>query len=210
MAAIDYKQILKDVGEELLSLRNQRATLEKALDMINVQIEAAAQLHNAVAPILGEPPISVNEGVVGIENLNELGISAAVRTILEANPTENFTAAQMRDRMTEKGYDWKDTENALPAVHTVLVRLAKGDVAVSDSAQGAKTFRLKPTKQAISLAGATAGFTIPNFNVSEILKAAELAVKNADLIGKQAALLSPPPRTVLARQRVKRRFSVPR
>jgi hypothetical protein len=84
---------------------------------------------------------------VATTNLNDLGISGAVRSMLETSPNQDFTAAQMRDAMSERGFDWKDIGNPLPAVHTVLGRLVKNGTAVtSNNAEGTKVFRLAPPK----------------------------------------------------------------
>jgi hypothetical protein len=145
MTSLDYKRMFSEAQAELETLQARRANLETELEEVKAGIEDATRLYNAIAAVLDEPALPTAEDVYQIMpvgmNLNTVGISVAVLMVLDGNPNQSFTAAQMRDRLTEEGYDWKNVENPLPPVHTVLTRLMKsGRANPVKTAEGARAF----------------------------------------------------------------------
>ncbi len=144
MAELDYKQMFADARAELQHLQASKANVEELLGKINAKIEAMTKTYNAIAPLLDEQPIpSVADAVVfpDIEALKAAGISVAVKSVLDSATTENFTPAEVRDRLAKQGWDWGRYANPLATVHTVLVRLAESKAVKEDrTPEGRKCF----------------------------------------------------------------------
>jgi hypothetical protein len=138
MELSDYKRTFDKLKEDIAHLDRSRINVEDQLSKLIIQRDALVQ------PILGEELIVVENAVnASIEAISSAGISPAVRMILDGYPHESFTAATMRDRLAQRGWDWSKYINPLATVHSVLVRLAKAGHAKEDTKtnpDGAKSF----------------------------------------------------------------------
>jgi len=143
--------MFQDAKKELEALQTAKANLESQLDGLNSKIDAMTKTYNAIAPLVGQQPIptfkdfSIN---AGIEVLRAAGISVAVHSVIESSPQEIFTAASVRDRLAQQGWNWGDYVNPLATVHTVLVRLAESGAIKETTKDGRRAFhstnRLEP------------------------------------------------------------------
>ena len=140
----EYKATFLKLKQDIAALDRARAEAENALARLIEQRDSLVQAHNALAPALGEQPLRVENAVkASIEAISAAGISTAVRIILDEYAQETFTAAQVRDRLSQRGWDWSPYANPLATVHSVLNRLEKSGHAKLDtkvSAEGAKSF----------------------------------------------------------------------
>jgi len=126
---------------ELEKLQAAKHNLESQISDVNAQLDAMTKTYNAIAPLVNEQPIPTIADVAvsaGIEVLKAAGISVAVRSLLDMNVSEDFTAALVRDRLGEKGWDWEKYVNPLSTVHTVLVRLVESGAAKESATKDGK------------------------------------------------------------------------
>ena len=149
MELVDYKRMLEQAKGDLISLQAVKANLENKLNDVNAKIDAMTKTHNAIAPIVGEDPIPGSiESLVNtsVESIMSAGISAAVKSVLDIDPSESYTAAEMRDLLAGQGWKWEKYVNPHGTVYTTLIRLVQskvakaGDPRPGTSGDGAKTF----------------------------------------------------------------------
>jgi len=158
-----------DARAELQLRQAQKANVEALLGEINAKIEAMTKTYNAIAPLVDEQPISsVADAVLfpDIEALKAAGISVAAKFILDSAATENFTPAEVRDRLAKQGWDWGKYTNPLATVHTVLVRLAESKAVKEDrTPEGRKCFYSANRISRLAVPVLTGGFTVPGSEV---------------------------------------------
>ena len=71
----------------------------------------------------------------------ELGLTEAIRNLLESNRKEWFNAVRIRDRLKASGFDFSGyTSNPLASIHTVLKRFKRTEVKARQSAAGIKEY----------------------------------------------------------------------
>ncbi len=136
--------MLAETKAQLDLLQKSKAQIESQLSSVRSQIDALTKTYNAIAPLVGVSPIPNLTAMIldaGLEALKAVGISAAVRSVLDSSPDENFTAATVRDRLATRGWVWGEYANPLATVHATLVRLAKSGFAKEDvTGEGKKCF----------------------------------------------------------------------
>jgi hypothetical protein len=150
MAGLDYGKMFSDAQGELQQLQAAKTNLEEKLDEVVKKITAMTKTYNAIAPLVGKyciPELSDPIVPPGIEALKAAGISVAVKAVLDQFPNENFTAATVRDRLGNKGWEWSNYSNPLSTVHTTLVRLVAGGVAKEGRDKDLKKFFYSATRQ---------------------------------------------------------------
>jgi hypothetical protein len=142
---LDYQKMFADAKGELEQLQAAKGNLEAKLAQVSTRVDAMTKAYNAIAPLVGEQPIpTLKDALIttGIEVLKAAGITVAVRWVLDSAPTEDFTASSVRDRLGTQGWDWGDSyANALPTIHTTLVRLVESGAAKeTTTSEGKKAF----------------------------------------------------------------------
>jgi len=153
MEVADYKKMFDQAKADLIALRAAKANLENQLNDVVAKIDAMTKTYNAIAPLVGEDPVpGIMESLVNtsVDSIMAAGITAAVRSVLEAAPAgEKFTAAEMRDRLAAQGWKWEKYNNPQGTVYTVLTRLVQSGVANEEpprpntTGDGAKCFSAK-------------------------------------------------------------------
>jgi hypothetical protein len=144
---LNYQRMLDEVKGELQHLQTVKENLDSKLADVNCRIEAMTKTYNALAPLLGAPFIAnvTDESIFpDIEMLKAAGITVAVRSTLDSIPPSEpaITAAQMRDMMAHRGWDWGSYSNPLATVYNLLRRLvAAGFAEHGLPSDGTKTFR---------------------------------------------------------------------
>ena len=118
--SIDYKSWYASAKAELKRVQNERIELERSIGDRDKQIAALIQTLNAIAPLVGEapvvePPRDATEGC-------PKGLTDCIRTILQQT-TEPLSAAQIRDRLEQMGFDMGSYSNPLANIHTIVKRL---------------------------------------------------------------------------------------
>lgn len=149
METADYKRILEEAKADLVRLQTAKGNLEDKLNDVNAKIDAMTKTFNAIAPLVGEDPIpGVMESIVNtsVDSIMSSGISVAVKSVLDGAPWEDFTAAEVKDRLAGQGWKWQKYNNPQGTVYTTLSRLVgsgkakEGGPRPGTSGDGAKTF----------------------------------------------------------------------
>jgi hypothetical protein len=80
------------------------------------------------------------------DTLGRIGLTDAVRNVLEQSPKQWFTVAQVRDALQDAGFDFSSyTSNPLSSVSTTLKRIKSPDIE-SAEIEGVTAYRSKNTK----------------------------------------------------------------
>jgi hypothetical protein len=118
--SVDYKSWFENAKTELQKVQEEKAGLQRAVVERDRQIAALIQTMNAIAPLVGEEPLTLpaNEGT----DIAPGGMTDGIRTIL-TEAGEPLTASEIRDRLQQKGFDMKSYSNPLANIHTILRRL---------------------------------------------------------------------------------------
>ena len=149
MEKADYKKIIDQAKADLVHLQASKANLENHLNDVNAKIDAMTKTYNAIAPLVDEDPIpGLMESLINtsVDSIMSAGISVAIKSVLDGSPNEDFTAADMRDRLAGQGWKWEKYTNPQGTVYTTLTRLVQSGVAKDGaprpgtSGDGAKTF----------------------------------------------------------------------
>ncbi len=86
--------------------------------------------------------LSAFETVLELAVKNDVGLTEAVRNLLESNPSEWLNAIQVRDRLVASGFDFSAySSNPLASVHTVLKRFKRTDVKMRKGKSPIKEFK---------------------------------------------------------------------
>ena len=124
----DYKNIYEQLAIQLCSLQETRAELEAKLGDIRKEMEGIDETMSRLAPLAG---YSDPNSVAG------LGITDAVRGVLD--PTIRMSAAEVKTKMEERGFDFSDYSAPDASVRTILKRLVDAKKAEVEK-EGYKTF----------------------------------------------------------------------
>lgn len=132
---IDYTKIFADIWE-------RRAELAKEQARIETEVEKLSRMLNATFHMM--PPEEKKEFSAAFKSLQiqDKGLTAAVKQILKTNRQEWLTAVQVRDKLKEVGFDFGGyTSNPLVSVHSVLKRLKPREVQAKILVDGTKEYR---------------------------------------------------------------------
>jgi hypothetical protein len=101
-------------------LHDRRSTLEADLSEVNTQIEHLNEILKHLAPLAGMPG----------GNLASLGLTNAVRWVLE-NAEDRMSPTDVRDKLTEKGFDLSALTAPMGSIYKILSRLADDSKEIS-------------------------------------------------------------------------------
>jgi hypothetical protein len=110
----DYAERWQELWKEKMRLSDQRTTLETELSEITTSINHISEVLGHLAPLAGVPYQ---------ENIAALGITDAIKYVLEHNKGP-MSAAEVRDALTEKGFDMSSHSAPMSSVYKILSRLA--------------------------------------------------------------------------------------
>jgi hypothetical protein len=128
MALPDYKDIYELLAIQLSNLQETRAELEAKLGDVRKEMEGLEETMGRLAPLAGySDPNSVAE----------LGITDAVRGVLD--PKTRMSAAEVKAKMEERGFDFSEYSAPDASVRTILKRLVEAKKAEVEK-EGYKTF----------------------------------------------------------------------
>lgn len=144
MEDIDFRAMFDGAKRALETLDAKIANLEHELERTQSERKAALQIYNATAPLVDEPLLPASTDPLlppaSISLFKTGGISVAVRSMLDTYWKEDFTPAEMRDKLAEAGWDWSNYKSPLATVHTTLMRLVESEKAKATSKEGKKAF----------------------------------------------------------------------
>jgi hypothetical protein len=121
MAPIDYKTLLAHAFEVYGNLLQDRQNLD-------LELARQKQFIKATMNMLPDEDREVFNLI--LENYGgELGLTDAIRKVLQNNPKKSFTATEVRDKLKEAKFDFSSYKaNPLASIHAVLKRLKAEEV----------------------------------------------------------------------------------
>jgi hypothetical protein len=125
MAPIDYEALLTQAFSEYGEMLENR----QALDL---EIAKKRQFIKATMNMLPDDAREAFNAV--LENYGgELGLTDAIRKVLQTEPKKSFTATEVRDKLKKSGFDFSSYKaNPLASIHAVLKRLKPEEVESTD------------------------------------------------------------------------------
>lgn len=114
MFETEYDQVWGEMFKKRAHLFSKRADLEAELTDVNKQIVHLNEILNHLAPLAGIPDN---------EDIASMGITDAIRWILN-NTEARLSAPDVRDKLTEKGYDLSSLTAPMSSIYKVLSRLS--------------------------------------------------------------------------------------
>lgn len=138
MIDTDYNAILKRAFEEYGKLLADRENLD-------LQITKQFQFIRATINMLADEERDEYEKAIAKLALDSIGLTEAIRRILQASPSRWHTATDVRDKLVTTGFDFATYKaNPLASVHSVLKRLKPMEFE-STTIDGVMAWRLKET-----------------------------------------------------------------
>lgn len=130
-------------------LDSARAELQALLEqksLIDSKIAAIEQTIQILEPTYGKTPVWPSLAANLLLTANELGLTFAVRKVLESRPNTELSPVSVRDHAVMAGYSFEERSNPMAEVHQILKRLAESDprfVAVPQS--GGTCYKFDPS-----------------------------------------------------------------
>lgn len=135
----DYETIFTAHVKKLIDLNNKekeiRSEIDKVAEMVKVSFSLmSAEEQTRFTGLMQEAIEQVMK--------EDMGLTDAVRKLLESNPNEWFDAIKVRDRLNQNGFDFSGyTSNPLASIHTVLKRFKRKEVKTRKNAVGMNEYR---------------------------------------------------------------------
>lgn len=141
MGTPDYKAIYAELANKVAELYQARTELEVRLGDITKELEGLEETLAHLAPLAGYAPASE------LDSVSSLGITDAVRGVL--SPTTRMSAAEVKAKMEERGFDFSEYSAPDASVRTILKRLVEAKKAEQEK-EGYKIFyKYLPTDEEI-------------------------------------------------------------
>jgi hypothetical protein len=130
MPLIDYNAILTQAFEDYGTLLQHR-------EDIDLELAKKKQFIRATMNMLSDKEREAfnNDAFNMILEMGtgELGLTDAIRKVLQAQPRKSFTATEVRDKLKEAKFDFSSYKaNPLASIHAVLKRLKPEEVEFTD------------------------------------------------------------------------------
>jgi hypothetical protein len=130
----DYAKIFVEQLRKLSELIQQR-------DGLNAEIDKVTQLVSACYNMLSEQDQKNYSNAFSTISewyaKQEVGLTEAIRNVLQSNPKAWFTPIQIRDRLQQSGFNFSAyISNPLSSVHSVLKRFKDTEVKTTDGING--------------------------------------------------------------------------
>ena len=122
MAPIDYKAILEQAFAEYGSMILERQGLD-------LEIAKKKQFIRATMNMLPDEEREKFNTAFEVVSGESLGLTDAIRKVLQSNPKKPFTATEVRDQLQKSKFDFSAyRSNPLASIHAVLKRLKSEEV----------------------------------------------------------------------------------
>lgn len=133
-AQSDYWQTWQDLWSERSALTDQRTTLENDLSEIKIKLAHLDEILDHLQPLAG---------VTITHNISSLGITDAIRAVMEQAKAP-MSASDVRNALTEKGYDLSSLSAPMSSIYKILGRLHEsGQVEREKDSDGRVVYRWK-------------------------------------------------------------------
>jgi hypothetical protein len=126
----DYRAIYDELARKITELWQLRTELEVKLGDITKELESLEETLIHLAPLAGYGP-SESDSIANI------GITDAVRAVLD--PRQRMSAAEVKIKMEERGYDFSKYSAPDASIRTILKRLVEAGKAEEEK-EGHKIF----------------------------------------------------------------------
>jgi hypothetical protein len=138
MLKADYDEIYTKLLKQCSELEKRRADIETDLDVVTKEIESLKQTMSHLAPLAGynyDEPIA------------KLGITEAVRKVLDLDRKAWMSVSEIKTKMTELGYDFSKYSAPDASIHTTLKRLVDAERAESKKEEWKIFYKFKETDE---------------------------------------------------------------
>jgi hypothetical protein len=125
----DYKAIYDQLAAKVAELWQTRTELEVRLGDIGKELESLEETMSHLSPLAGYTSEA--------DSIGNLGITDAVRGVLDLKT--RMSAAEVKAKMEEKGFDFSKYSAPDASVRTILKRLVEANKAAVEK-EGYKTF----------------------------------------------------------------------
>jgi hypothetical protein len=132
---------LNSARAELESLRKQKVEIDLRIDAVTKTIKLLEPLYGR--DVDRTHGMTLAEMMAPGEQVEDLGLTAAVHRVLMAKAGDPLFPTQVRDLLVESGYPIRG-DNPMASVHTVLKRLASrpdGSVIAKEHGPGKTTYK---------------------------------------------------------------------
>jgi len=137
---------LEELQRQKDQLKEQQAELLRQDKEIDRQISGMAQTVSGLASLVPDPPPDCSLmsilGLIG-KTIVEIGLTARIRTILQAADPQDLSAIEIRSELETTGLYLGDYANALSAIYTTLRRLVEAGELDEIQSPSGKRFRWK-------------------------------------------------------------------
>jgi hypothetical protein len=132
--ADEYLKIFTEHLAKLGTLTTQRQDIEREIEKVTQMLSACYNMLSEDQQRTWSDTFTL---AIEFQKREEMGLTEAIRNILQSNPRQWFTPIQIRDRLQELGFDFSGyTSNPLSSVHSVLKRFKPEEVRTSDGIEG--------------------------------------------------------------------------
>jgi len=133
-ATDEYLKIFTEHLAKLGTLTAQRQDIDREIEKVTQMLSAC---YNMLSEDQQRTWSDTFTSAIEFHKREEIGLTDAIRNILQSNPKHWFTPIQIRDRLQELGFDFSGyTSNPLSSVHSVLKRFKPEEVRISDGIEG--------------------------------------------------------------------------
>lgn len=127
MTPIDYKSILQQAFAEFGEMIGQRQELD-------FEIAKKKQFIRATVNMLADEDKATYYEAIERLSGTALGLTDAIRKVLQREPKKSFTATDVRDKLKKANFDFSSYKtNPLASIHAVLKRLKAEEVEETDN-----------------------------------------------------------------------------
>ena len=112
----EYEATFGMLSKKKLDLLIERTDVELKLSEIKSQIAHLSEILDHLAPMAGMPVR---------DNISAMGITDAIRWVLKSTE-DRMAPIDVRDKLTEKGFDLSGLTAPMASIYKILARLADG------------------------------------------------------------------------------------
>lgn len=137
---------MEELQRQKDQLKEQQAELLRQEKEIDRQISGMAQTVSGLASLVPDsPPDCSLMSILGLigKTIVEIGLTARIRTILQAADPQDLSAIEIRSELETTGLCLGDYANALSAIYTTLRRLVEARELDEIQSPSGKRFRWK-------------------------------------------------------------------
>jgi hypothetical protein len=138
---IDYTKIADEHLAKLTSLREQKEQIEQ-------DIKATTEMIRAAVNMMPEDDKAKYARDLQQVQLKEIGLTGAIRSLLQQNSRVFLAPLEIRDILQQKGFDFSAyTSNPLISIHSILKRFKPSEVEKKLYMDGVTGYRWKKAKK---------------------------------------------------------------